>query len=51
MIKNGCMEEMSRFAMSSGCTYNDEILFVAIEPKSIVCYPARYITRTITKVV
>jgi len=32
------MEEMSKFqfAALSGCTYNDEICFVCIEPKSIV---------------
>jgi len=33
----------------SGCTYNDAICFVGIEPKFIVCHPARDITETVTK--
>jgi len=40
---------MSKFAALSGCTYNDEICFVDIEPKFGVCHPARDITETVTK--
>ena len=40
---------MSKFAALSGCTYNDEIYFVGIEPKFIVCHPARDITKRVTK--
>jgi len=29
-------EEMSKFAALSGCTYNDEICFAGIEPKSLL---------------
>jgi len=46
MIKDGRREEMNKFAALSGCTYNNEICFVCIEIKSIVCHPARYITET-----
>jgi len=49
MTKNGHREEMSKFAALSGCTYNDEISFAGIEPKFIVCHPARDITETVTK--
>ena len=42
-------EEMSKFAALSRCTYNNEICFVGIEPKFIVCHPARGITATVTK--
>jgi len=41
-------EEISKFAALSGCTYNDEICFVGIEPKFIVCHPARDNTETVT---
>ena len=41
------MEEMSKFAALSGCTNNNEIYFVDIEPKSIVCHPARDIIQTV----
>ena len=46
MIKDGRREETSKFAALSGCTNNNEICFVSIEPKSIVCHPARDITET-----
>jgi len=49
MIKYVRREEMSKFAALSGCTYNDEISFVDIEPIFIVCHPARDITETVTK--
>jgi len=42
MTKVVCREEMSNFAVLSRCTYNDEICFVGIDPKFIVCHPARY---------
>ena len=48
MIKDGCRGEMSKFAALSGCTYCNEICFVCIEPKFIVCHPARDITETVT---
>ena len=48
MIKDGRQEETCKFAALSGCTYNNEICFVCIEPKSIVCHPARDITETVT---
>ena len=48
MIKDGRREEMSKFSALSGCTYNDEIWFVRIDPKSIVCHPARDISETVT---
>ena len=35
MIKDGRRDEMYTFAALSGYTYNDEICFVVIEPKSI----------------
>jgi len=41
MTKNVSREEMSMFAGFSQCTYNDEICFVGIEPKFIVCHLAR----------
>jgi len=41
-------KEMSKFAALSGCTYNDELCFVGIEPEFIVCHPARGITVTVT---
>jgi len=40
---------MSKFVVLSGCPYNDEICFVDIEPKFIVCHPVRDITETVTK--
>jgi len=49
MTKDIRREEMSTFAALSGCTYNDEICFVGIELKFIVCHPARDITETVTK--
>jgi len=49
MTKDVRREEISRFAALPGCKYNDEICFVDIEPKFIVCHPARYITETVTK--
>jgi len=48
MIKDIRREEMSKFAELSGCTYNDEICFVSIEPKSIVYHPAIDIAETVT---
>jgi len=48
MIKGGRSEERSKFAALSGCTYNDEICFVGIKPKSIVCDPTRDIAETVT---
>jgi len=48
MTKDVRREEMSKFAVLSGCNYNDEISFVGIEPKFIVCHPARDITETVT---
>jgi len=33
----------------SECTNNDEICFVLIESKFIVCHPAKYITEIVTK--
>ena len=44
MIKDGYREETSLFALLYGCTYNDEICFIPIEPKSIVYHSARDIT-------
>jgi len=49
MIKDVRREEMSKFSALSGCTYNDEICFVGIEPKLMFCHPARDITETVTK--
>jgi len=49
MTKDVRREEMSKFAALSGCTYNDEICFVGIEPKFIIFHPARDITETVTK--
>ena len=49
MTKDVRTEEMSKFPELYGCTYNDEIRFVVIEPKFIVCHPARDITETVTK--
>jgi len=46
MTMNVRREEMSKFAALSGCTYNDEICFVGIEPKFIVRYSARDIAET-----
>jgi len=36
MIKDGHREETSNFAALSGCTFNNEVCFVSIEPKSVV---------------
>ena len=36
MIKDGLREETSKFAALSGCTYNDEICFIGIEPISLL---------------
>ena len=41
-------EETSKFAALFGCTNTNEICFLGIEPKSIVCHPARDITEIIT---
>ena len=49
MTKDVRREETNTFAALSGCTYNDEICFVGIEPKFIVCHPARDIAETVTK--
>jgi len=49
MTKDVRMEEITKFAALSGCTYNDAIFFVDIEPKFMVCQPARDITETVTK--
>jgi len=48
MITVGRKEKTSKFAALSGCTYNDEICFVGIEPKSNVCHPARDLDETVT---
>jgi len=48
MIKDECREETSKFAALFGRAYNDEICFVSIEPKFIVCHPVRNITKTVT---
>jgi len=37
MTKDVRREEISKFSALSGCTYNDEICFVGIEPQFIVC--------------
>jgi len=42
-------EEINKFVALSGCTYNDEICFVGIRPKFIVCYPVSDTTETVTK--
>ena len=49
MIKDGCREEMSKCPGLSGCSYNDEICFVGIDPKFTVCHPAWDITEAVTK--
>ena len=49
MTKDVRREEMSKFAALSGCTYNDENCYVGIEPKCIVCHPARDITETVNE--
>jgi len=49
MTKDVRREEMSKFAALSGCTYNDEICFIGIKPKFIVCHLPRDITETVTK--
>ena len=49
MTKDVHREETSKFAALSGCTYNGEIRFVSIEPKFIVCHPARDITEPVSK--
>ena len=49
MTKDIRMEETSKFAALPGCTYNDEVCFIGVEPKYVVCHPARYITETATK--
>ena len=36
MTNDVCREEMSKFAALSGCTYNNGICFVGIEPKCII---------------
>jgi len=48
MNKDGRSEEMSKFSALSGCVYNNELCFVYIEFKSIVCHPSTYITETVT---
>ena len=49
MTKDVPREETSKFAALSGCTYNNEICFVGIEPKYIVYDPARDITEAVSK--
>ena len=49
MIKDVSREEISKFAALCGCTYNDDICFVGIESKFIVCHPVRDIIETVTK--
>ena len=49
MSKDIRREETTNFASLSGCNYNNEICFVRIDPKSIVCHPARDTTETVTK--
>ena len=49
MIKDGHREETIKFAALYRFTYNNEICFVHIEPKSIVSHPARDITDTVTQ--
>jgi len=39
MTKDYHKEERSKFTQLSECTSNDEIWFVGIEPKYIVCHP------------
>jgi len=46
MITDVRREEMSKFAALSGCTIKNKICFLCIEPKSIVCHPARDITQS-----
>jgi len=46
IIKDGYRGEMSKSATLYGCTYNNEICLVCIEP--IVCHPAKDITETVT---
>ena len=48
MTKDVRREEMSKFAAVSGCIYNDEICFIGIEPKFVVCHLTRDITETVT---
>ena len=48
MSKDGRRAEMSKLAALSGCPYNYKICFAGIESKSIVCHPARDITKTVT---
>jgi len=48
MTKDIRTEETSKFAALSGCTYNDEICFVCIDPKTIVYNPVRDITQIVT---
>ena len=48
MTKDVRREEINKVPALSACAYNDEICFVDIEPKFIVCHPARDITKTIT---
>jgi len=49
MIKVVCREETSKFAALSGCSYNNQIYLVGIEPKFIVCHPDRDIIEIVTK--
>jgi len=49
MTKDVRREEINKVPALSACAYNDEICFVDIEPKFIVCHPARDITETATK--
>ena len=47
MTKDVRREEMSKVDALFRCDNNNEICFVGIEPKFIVCHPARYITETV----
>jgi hypothetical protein len=49
MIKDRHREETSKFAALFGCTYNDEIYFVGVEPKLIVSRPSSDINEAVTK--
>jgi len=42
----GVTKETNKFAALSGCINDNQICFVCIEDKSIVCHPARDITET-----
>jgi len=45
MTKDVRREEMSKFAALPGCTYNDEICFVGIEPIFLFLLTETYLLR------